>query len=199
MAIVNGYTDLASVKEALRVPDAVDDALIERAIEAASRRIDGETGRRFYQDDTVSARRYRPHSSEVVIVDDISTATGLIVRTDRDGDGSYETTLTVDVDFQLEPLNALAGGEPIMWIQSYAMFPMLAYKRPSVQVTARWGWPSVPHAVREACVLLATRHFKRLDSPLGVAGFGDMGAIMVRPLDPDVARLLAPFQRMTVA
>lgn len=199
MAITNGYTDLASVKAALRVNDSVDDTLLERAIEAASRRIDGETGRRFYLDAGVSARTYRPASASQLLVDDIGTTTGLIVKVDPTGDGTFDTTLTVGTDYQLEPLNSLAQGEPVVWIRSWDAFPVLAWGRASVEVTARWGWPSVPHAIREACVQLALRQFKRLDSPLGVAGFGDMGAIMVRSLDPDVARMLAPFKRMTVA
>jgi len=41
------------------------------------------------------------------------------------------------------------------------------------------------------------RLFKRLDSPLGVAGFGDMGAIRVsRFLDSDVEQLLMPYRIM---
>jgi hypothetical protein len=40
------------------------------------------------------------------------------------------------------------------------------------------------------------RIFKRLDSPLGVAGFGDFGAMRVsKGLDPDVAQLVAPYVR----
>lgn len=199
MAIVNGYTDLASVKAALRVDDNIDDALIERAIEAASRRIDDETGRRFYLDANPSARVYAPKSPSLVIVDDIATTTGLVVKTDTAGDGTYATTLTLGVDYQLEPLNTLADGEPVVTIRTFTDMPMHHRGRATVQVTARWGWPSVPHTIREACVLLASRHFKRLDSPLGVAGFGDMGAIMVRRLDPDVAALILAKKRMTVA
>jgi hypothetical protein len=55
----------------------------------------------------------------------------------------------------------------------------------------------VPTAVKQACVIQSSRIFKRLDSPLGVAGFGDMGAIRVgRYLDPDVEQLLMPYRIM---
>jgi hypothetical protein len=198
MAIVNGYTDLASVKAALRIDDNDDDTLIERAIEAASRRIDDETGRRFYVDATTSARVYIPKSNELVIVNDISTVTGLVVKIDSAGDSTFATTLNAS-DFQVEPLNSLVDGEPIVMIRTFSDMPIDNRGRASVQVTAKWGWPSIPNTIREACVLLASRHFKRLDSPLGVAGFGDMGAIMVRRLDPDVAALLQAKKRMTVA
>ena len=198
MAIVNGYTDLASVKKALRVDDAIDDALIERAIEAASRRIDDETGRRFWADPTPVARLYSPIDGEVLIVNDIATTTALTIAVDSNGDGTFAKTLTSS-EYQLEPLNAVADGEPFQSIRAIGtIWPQLPRNRASVRVTATFGWATVPHTIREACVLLASRHFKRLDSPLGVAGFGDMGAIMVRRLDPDVAALLEPKKRYTV-
>jgi hypothetical protein len=43
----------------------------------------------------------------------------------------------------------------------------------------------------------ASRLFARLDSPLGVAGFGDMGAMRVSfKMDPDVGMLLGPYRRL---
>jgi hypothetical protein len=68
-----------------------------------------------------------------------------------------------------------------------------------VQVTARWGWPAVPEPVRSACGILAGRLFKRADSLLGVAGFGDLGAITLRAVDPDVQRMLAPYVRVALS
>jgi hypothetical protein len=63
----------------------------------------------------------------------------------------------------------------------------------AVRVTARWGWSAVPTAVKQATILLASRGFKRYDSALGVAGFGDLGAIRVSRTDPDVTALLEPY------
>jgi hypothetical protein len=37
--------------------------------------------------------------------------------------------------------------------------------------------------------------FKRADSPLGVAGFGEFGVVRVTQLDPDVKALLEPYRR----
>jgi len=67
-----------------------------------------------------------------------------------------------------------------------------------VQVTALWGFLSVPHDVREACVLLAMRQFARYNAALGVMAFADM-AITVRAVDPDVRDLLQPFRLLGVA
>jgi hypothetical protein len=68
-----------------------------------------------------------------------------------------------------------------------------------IQITAVWGWPSVPTPVKSACILMAGRLLKRGDSLLGVAGFGDLGAISVRAIDPDVQRMLAPYKTATLA
>ncbi len=65
------------------------------------------------------------------------------------------------------------------------------------QVTGLTGWTAVPTSVKQATVITAARIFKRLDSPLGVAGFGDMGVMRVgRGLDPDVQQLVQDFRRM---
>lgn len=200
MAITNGYCTLSEVKAALRISDTVDDTLLENAVEAASRRIDGECSRRFYQDGATSTRTYAAGRHDLLIVDDISTATGLVVKVDDDADGTFETTLTVGADYQLEPVNALTQSKPVNMLRSLDInWPIAANGRTLVEVTARWGWPVVPDAIREATVLLAARQFRRLDSPLGVAGFGDLGAIVVRRIDPDVASMIAPYRLPMVA
>ena len=200
MAITNGYCTLAEVKAALRITDNIDDTLLENAVEAASRRIDGECSRRFYIDATTSARTYAANRSAFVFVDDIATTTGLVVKVDDTFSGSYSTTLTVGTDYQNEPLNAAAQNEPITLLRALnAGFPVENNGRALIEVTAKWGWPAIPDAIREATVLLAARQFKRLDSPLGVAGFGDLGAIVVRRIDPDVAAMVAPYKTFVVA
>ena len=200
MAIINGYCTLSELKSAARITDNVDDALLERAVEAASRRIDGECSRRFYVDGTTSARTYAANRNAFLFVDDISTTTGLVVKVDDQMSGSFSTTLTVGVDYQTEPSNAVTQGEPITLLRALDTgFPVAENGRTLIEVTAKWGWPSVPHAIREATVLLASRQFKRLDSPLGVAGFGDLGAIVVRRIDPDVAAMVAPYKTFVVA
>jgi hypothetical protein len=200
MAITNGYCTLTEVKAALRITDNIDDTLLENAVEAASRRIDGECSRRFYIDATTSARTYAANRSTFVFVDDIATTTGLVVKVDDTLSGTYSTTLTVGTDYQNEPLNAAAQNEPITLLRALDVgFPVDGNGRALIEVTAKWGWPAIPDAIREATVLLAARQFKRLDSPLGVAGFGDLGAIVVRRIDPDVAAMVAPFKMFVVA
>lgn len=203
MTITNGYCTLAELKAMLDIPvEFTDkDPLLERAVEGASRRIDGWCHRSFTAAATAAgsatARVFSAYSATVLYVDDIANSNGLVVRTDDNADGVYERTWT-SADYQLEPLNFTAKGEPAYRIMAVELlWPTWTAPAP-VQVTANWGWPSVPHDVREACLLLAGRQFKRGDSLLGVAGFGDLGAMAVRSVDPDVQALLQPYRRMAV-
>lgn len=197
MAITNGYASLNEVKAALRITDAVDDSLLEMAVESASRLIDGHTGRRFYT--TGTAIRYFVADDDFVCeIDDLSTST-LTLKTSGDADGVFDTTWAI-TDYQLEPLNGNLDGQdwPYTRIRAVGdyLFPISGGEA-LIQVTGVFGWASVPIAVKQATVIQASRIFKRLDSPLGVAGFGDMGAIRVtRDLDPDVAQLVMPYKRM---
>lgn len=203
MAIINGYATLTEFKAVLDIPAdfTAKDSLLERAIEGASRRIDGWCNRRFVPAGTAAgsatARTFVPQSARVCYVDDVANTAGFVLRTDTDGDGVFETTWAAD-DYQLEPLNDLSKGRPAYRIMAVdELFPMGNW-RAQVQVTANWGWPAVPHDVREACLLLAGRQFKRGDALLGVAGYSDLGPITVRSVDPDVEALLRPYRRIGV-
>ena len=197
MAITNGYATLAQVKAALRISDAVDDSLLEMAVESASRAIDGHAGRYFYSTGTAT-RYYAAEDSFITQIDDIS-GTALVLETSSAGDGVFDTTWS-PIDYQLEPLNGNVDGLAVPYtriraVENY-LFPVEA-DQALVKVTAVFGWASVPIAITQACIIQASRIFKRLDSPLGVAGFGDLGAISVtRDIDPDVAQLVAPYRRL---
>jgi hypothetical protein len=196
--MANLYAQLDDLKSLLRIPasDTVDDAQLTRSIEAASRRIDGVCDRIFYQEPTATARVYDATNLASVSIDDVSTLTGFVVKVDDGFD--YATTLVLNVDFRVEPLNNLSKGLPVYRLVSLSgIFPRSTV-RPGVQVTARWGFPTIPSAITEATLLMAGRLFKRGDSLLGVAGFTDMGVITVRGVDPDVDHLIQPFRRMAV-
>jgi hypothetical protein len=195
MAITNGYATLIDVKNALRITDSIDDTLLETAIESASRLIDGFTARSFYNAGT-AVRNYAATDAINLIIDDAITVTK-VESTDEIGDSYTEWNAT---DYQLEPVNSRADGlyypyTGIRAVNTYT-WPVVDYQA-LVKVTGTWGWASVPTAVKQACIIQSSRIFKRLDSPLGVAGFGDLGAIRVgRYLDPDVEQLLMPYRIM---
>lgn len=199
MAITNGYCTLAEVKAALRLSDANDDTLIERAIEGASRRIDGYCGRWFYKTASTAIELYS-RDLYVLRTQDIANTT-VTVKTDDDGDGSFETTWVQGTDYQLEPTTVVISGFPYYRIVAIGAktFPVddTLPSAPRIEVTAQWGWDAIPHDVREACILLSMRQFARLNAALGVVGFADM-AVQVRAVDPDVRDMLAPY-RLIVA
>ena len=195
MAITNGYATLADVKASLKITDNLDDSLLEIAVESASRLIDGYTGRYFYNGGTAT-RNYAASDSWIVYIDDVQSVSE-VASTDEVG-GTY-TTWTAN-DYQLEPLNGISGGmtQPYTSIRAVNQYvwPFLA-DRALVKITGVWGWASVPIAVKQATILQAARIFKRNDSPLGVAGFGDMGVVRVGArLDPDVQHLVDPYRSM---
>jgi len=207
VAITNGYTTLTNQKTFLSITDSSDDTLLENLIESASRSIDRIANRRFYADAAASARTYRAYSNIYTFVDDISSTSGLIVETDDDGDGTFETTLTITTDFIVEPMTAITKGRPITQItvvntaKSFPIFPGLFSNglRPGVQVTAKWGWPSVPDDIEVATQILTADLYKRKDSPGGVLGLGDLGAIRMSPLGRDVTAMVRAYKREVAA
>jgi hypothetical protein len=197
MAIVNGYATLAEVKASLRLTDNADDALIETAIEGASRRIDGYCNRWFYKTASTPVKVYSSTLYQIG-TDDISSSS-ITVKIDGAADGTFNTTWTQNQQYQIEPLNAVITGNPyrrIVAINGY-QFP-IAIDKPLVQVTAQWGWASVPSDIKQACILLSIRGFARLNAALGVVGFADM-AVQVRAVDPDVRDLLHTYKLEVVA
>lgn len=47
--------------------------------------------------------------------------------------------------------------------------------------------------VRLAALMLASRWAKRGETPVGIAGFDDLGAVRITRSDPDIDELLAPY------
>jgi hypothetical protein len=197
MAITNGYATLTQVKAALRISDSTEDALLELAIEAASRAIDGNTGRNFYSSGT--ATRYFTADDDFVLQTDDLAGTAITLQTANNADGVYDVTWATG-DYQLEPLNGNSDGIPwpytrIRAIGNY-LWPISGGEA-LVKITGVWGWTATPIAVTQACIIQSSRIYKRLDSPLGVAGFGDLGVMRVtRDLDPDVAQLIGTYRKV---
>lgn len=197
MPIVNGYITLAGLKNYLKIDDSVEDTLLEQIIESASRSIDRIANRRFYLDGSATARTYRPVGNMRVIVDDIGTTTGLILKTDPNSSGVYQTTFTLNSDYIVEPTNALAKGRPINYLTivgGTAMSLPVNYW-PQVEVTARWGWPSVPDDIEQATYILSADLYKRKDSIGGVLGLSELGAIRMSPLGRDITSMVRAYRR----
>ena len=200
MSLTNCYATLDQLRsEITSLTDVDSDDQLERALNAASRQIDAHCGRRFWQDATVKVRTFHADDALTCEVDDISTTTGLIVKADTGGDGTYASTLTITTHFVLEPLNAAAETP----VRPYTSIPIVdgtggyfpLAKRPGVQVTAKFGWPAVPDDVLEACCRQAYALFKGGDAALGILQTADGMPYRVGGLHPHARDLLEPYVR----
>lgn len=188
--MANEYASLTELKTELRITDTVDDTELQSKLTSASRRVERDTGRRFYLDANTSARTYRPTHAELLLVDDIATATGLVVEVGR---GTSWATVA-DTAYDLLPENAVADAVAIeTLVRVDGCWPLWGSTR--VRVTAKWGWPAVPEEIKNATLLLAGRLFRRKDSLEGVKGFSDLGVIRVSRYDPDYDALIGPYVR----
>jgi hypothetical protein len=186
------YTTLELVKESLVAGGdtaASRDMLLLDKIASASRSIDDHCGRRFYLDAAASARILDPAGRTVrtrdgyrLLVDDIGSATGVTVEVGSATAGWTAVTSTVE----LEATDAAARG----WAFTSLSRATDWLGAPRVKITARWGWPAVPQTIREAALIQTLRLYKRKDSPEGVLGSSEWGAVRVSRLDPDMAKLV---------
>jgi hypothetical protein len=198
MALNDSYGSKAVLKLRLGITDTNDDPKIDSALSAASQSIEGTCGRQFNDAGVVSARVFYPDSPVMVKTHDFSTSVGLILKADYGNDGVFETTWLA-ANYQLEPLNGIVGGVPgfpytrIRAINQYfpLWFGAVGSPRASLEVTAQWGWASVPASVTEACLILAEELYKLKDAPFGVMGFGGMGNVVRVRENPKVMALLS--------
>ena len=202
------YASLAEARASLRITDATDtddDDEIALAITAASRAIDTSCSRQFGVLTSAVPRYYAayfdrhptshtPHRYRVTI-DDLMSTTGLVVKTDLDHDGAYETTID-SADYTLLPRNAVADGKP--WLEmEFASGVAVSTYDDGLEITALWGWTDVPTTIKKATLLQASRFYKRRDAPFGIAGSADTGSELrlLAKVDPDVAVMVNTYRR----
>jgi len=201
MSITAGLCTLTEIRARLQFAstDTTDDAMLESIVTGVSRLIDNYCGRKFYADTADATRYYTAEFSDVLFLpDDLISVTTL--KTDTDGDRTYETTWAT-TDYDLEPLNAALDSAPYTRISTTPAgrygFPTIAK---SVQIVGKFGYATtVPAPVKEACLLQCERLYKRKDAIFGVLGSAEMGQMVVLPkLDPDVQLLLSGYLRISV-
>jgi hypothetical protein len=195
LAVTNAYCTLADVKAALRITDTIDDALLENSINSASRMIDQYCNRYFYSTSANEVRYYQANDGFICWIDDAQSISE--IKTSSTDPLIFDTTWDAG-DYQVLPANRWANGAyyPITGITATDnyLFPVWA-DMALVKVTGQFGWASVPEPIKFACIIQASRLFKRLESPLGVAGVSDIGIMRVGAnIDGDVAQLINPFR-----
>lgn len=203
------YATLDELKAEKGIDDTVDDSLLQVALGAASRQIDNECGWRFYQDPVAVARYFHPTSPgcldviEVPRGQGISTSTGLTIAVDTDDNGTWETSLTINTDFTLGPLNADVDGWP--WTQidltgvNY-LFTRSMYGRPTIKITAKWGWPYVHEPIHKATLVQAQMFASSKDAAFGIAALASIDGAGMRalPWNPLARALVSPYAKPAV-
>lgn len=198
MAWEPDYVSTGELRDYVRIPtdDVEDSAQLALAIAGASRAIDRTCRRQFGFSSTaprIYTPRFHPQLLKIVVdIDDLmDDPAGVTVASDVAGDGGFATPVPT---FTLGPVNAAAEGKPWSYLVPTVPVPVV---RESVRVTAQWGWPTVPSAVKQACLMQASRLLARRDSPYGVTGSPDTGGELrlLAKVDPDVAVLLRHYTR----
>ena len=145
------------------------------AIAAAEQQIDNACQRRFEVAGNAAARTFRPiPGSNVLWLDDFTTLTSLVEN---------GATLVSGTDFVLEPLNnRTAAGETRPYNQATRYTGTWYYDgpKPTVTVTAAWGWAAIPPGAIEACKVVAKAFLEGRDIRFGLAGFSEGGGVSER-------------------
>ena len=198
MALGDTYVSSPTFKAHAEIGDTADDTEITAVLSAVSRMVERFCGRVFNDAGSASDRVFTPEHPCWVRVDDFSTATGLVVASDTGNDGSYATTISSSY-YTLEPHNGIVDGQtghPYRKIVLHNGYTFQMTGRPTVQVTARWGWAAVPADVTQAVLIQATRIFRRKYSPEGLSiGANEFVFRTPAKLDGDVEALLMPYRR----
>jgi len=205
MAFDDAYATLAEYQARTNKNSSADSATVEALLDAVSRFFDSRCRRRdgFNLSDAVEARVYDAavdNEGRLWLPDDVATATGLVVKVDLNADYDYADTdeqLTIDVDFWIGPYNAAKGTEkrPYEWLRVHPNSTKLSAwpeQERAVEVTAKYGWPAVPGAIKEA-VVAVTRSLVDLQVSGGALTLQDIEQAVT--IDPKLSFLVKDIER----
>lgn len=199
------YTSAEEMQERLGLAAGTNTQTQLMAVQAAASWINGHCGRHFYQ--VSETRTYIPYNIYELPLDDIVSVSSFTL--DYNGNGVYDTTWTQNTNYELavgaDEFNQLASGELRPFTRArvinvsggtgnYFPFVWPFSRLDRVKVTATWGWPAVPMAVRNASLQLAVELFKLKDAPFGIQGSPDFGVIRIARANPVIMQMLEPYR-----
>ena len=135
----HSYIGLASLKSSITIPDSTDDVRLRSVMEAVAESVDAEVGRTFQP--YTATRYFRSWDGNILRLDeDLISATS--IKTDDDGDGTYENTWATPTDYFLEPANAAIRRQPYWEIvtANYAGRYSFSSVQRGVQIVGVWGY-----------------------------------------------------------
>ncbi len=179
---------------ALNISVAANTPEVEAARLAAEAAIDAYCMRSFGIVTPATTRTFVPsYMSSVLVVDDISSTTDLVVV----DDGATVSASNYQLEVSPGRTNQV-GVDGRTW--PYTIIRLLDHDiwtcdadRATVSVTARWGWPATPPEVRVAAKLLTKDFYQAGDLRFGFADVGEFGRRVAQ--NGMVAQLLAPLRR----
>lgn len=194
------YATLDELKSAVGVSDTDDDSELQIALDASVDLIDNFCKRHFRTVDTndsgaKTTRVFTAKSANLVIIADAAKIDSVEDR--QTPTSSYET---VDADdYEAKPADAAADSRPFTRIRRITGW--WPEGSDGVRVTAWFGWPSTPSAIKQATLLQATRFARRREAPLGISQLpsleGGTGMRLMAKLDADVELMLRSYRRLT--
>lgn len=171
---------------------AAEDADLQQALDAADLMINKMCARVFTVAGTAAARTFVPDPLDggILRIPDATTVTAITEN---------GTALTVGTHYLLEPVNTTQwSGEvwPYEQIRRQNTGYWYTYNNTgTVAVTATWGWPAVPEAVKLAAKILAKDLLSYRDVKFGLVGVSDFGGVKARQASL-VGEILAPYRRV---
>lgn len=197
------YCTVAELRAHLNIDDSIDDDTLLIAVDTGSQQIDDYCGRTFTVPTATSTRTLpAEHPRFVRLPFDLANTTSLVVKTDDNDDGTFETTWTITTDFEVGPRSYGLNGQaawPYTTLTAVGgrTFPVHT-ARQGIQIVGNLGWAAVPTPVKYAALLQSAELWKLRDAVFGVAGFGEFGALRVRE-NPKIAMLLSRYRSGTNA
>jgi hypothetical protein len=198
-----------------KVSTDLDDEINE-LLESATIAIDNLCNRPngFVADVAASARLYTGNGKPYLLIDECVEISTVAVK-DSASDDDYDTWASDDwiafsgdhrfPDFNSLPYDSVmvdpTGDESGSvftsgkWTTRGGFRPLTDTHRgvPTVQITAKWGYATtVPYTIKIACIMQASRWYKRLQSGMSdTLASGELGQMMyTKVIDPDIAMLL---------
>jgi hypothetical protein len=178
------YATLSMLKTRMGIADSQTsrDTDLTQRLASASADINSWCHRQFGRAEDVSTRTFWVGPSGVD-VHDFWTADGLVITPYSNGVAGTVWDMST---LSLEPADGIVNQVP-GWPYNRIAFASAVhpiywthpYRGATVQVTAKWGWATVPEPVVTSCLMLAVADDKAKDAPFGVAGFGDF-AVRIR-------------------
>ena len=183
---------------------STDDATILEDLTAVSRFFEVRTKRFFTKDSAPVTRSFAGNGRRKLWLPvDIASATGLVVKADLDGDYDFDDsieTLTLNRHFWLGPRDAAKGPEawPFQYLQvrpapDNGALDVWPDQEEAVQVTAIYGWPAVPGAIKAATIGI-TRQLREMLSSGPTLTLENISAGI--QMSPRMSFLLRDIERM---